>query len=305
MIEDNGFDLDLHPTHGAVIYNISDEQRESPGYDDECFQEMVRQFKAEKGPKYMLHTGDQCDWLRPTMREKVGAALAGDPSARKMLDDMVIRTQDKFLDEYSPFEGRTIGCHEGHHSWRLMSGITTDQRFASAMRARHLGWIAATRLRLFRTDAKGNRLARSGASSKTMLSTHGSGGGKAAGSDASAIDGLAKAFFADIYVRGHSCGGLTMPGVARREIRREGALGTIRRTPWYVNVPGMCEGFTNGWETSYAERAGFLPKSLGWATTRFRIVQRKAIAADNGLKAPRKQYANSVDVSAQIHIFGQ
>lgn len=303
MIEDNGFNIECDPTHGAVIYVSGDEQRGSPGFVNECFEDMVNRFRLEPGPKYYLHVGDLHDWLRPTMREKVEGATVGDPSARKMLDEFVRNEQDRILDKYEIFKDRTVGCHEGHHNWKFMDGGSTDQRFAAAMRSRQLGWIAATRLRILTKGAKANY-----AYSKTMVSTHGSGGGKSAGSDAVAVDNLAKGFFADIYVRGHSCGGIAQPGYARREVRREGPLGVIKRTPWYINTPGMCEGYTNGWATSYAERAGFTPKALGWCTIRLKIVMRRQGALDLGIGPGGKKhrrYAHSVEVAGAVHLFDQ
>lgn len=317
MIHDNVADILLHSTHGAVLYLFGDEQRGSPGFGayksrtqkavgpgQDCFDEMVYQFQREPGRRYALHMGDAWDFIRPTMRARLEAPLVHDSSARGQVDDMVRRAQDADLKQYSPFEGRMIGVHEGHHSWKFGENVSTDQRLAAAMRARFLGWIGATRLRLKLEGARGDN-----AYVKTLLSTHGQGGSRAAGSDAKYIDELAKGFIADIYARGHSCKALVHPAMSRRAIRRSGPPGVDCSTPWYVNTPGMCEGYTDGWSSSYAERTGYIPQSLGWCVVRFKIVRRKEYAKARGLGrvkggGGRDTYSNSVDVQASPVIFG-
>jgi len=316
MIEDNVADILLHSTHGAVIYCFGDEQRGSQGFGtyrvrsqkaigpgQDCFDEMVYQFQKEPGRKYALHMGDAWDFIRPTMRARIEAPLVHDGSAKVQIDDMVRRAQDADLKQYAPFEGRMIGSHEGHHSWKFSEGVTTDQRLAAAMKSRFLGWIGATRLRIRLEGTK-----RDSGYVKTLLSTHGQGGSRTAGSDAKYIDELAKGFMADIYVRGHSCKSLVHPAMSRREIRRSGPLGITQSTPWYINTPGMCEGYTDGWNSSYAERAGYIPQSLGWCVIRLKLVRRKDHAQQRGLKSNvmatgRPAYAMSVDIQASPVIF--
>ena len=316
MIEDNVADILLHSTHGAVIYCFGDEQRGSQGFGEyrsrsdkaigpgqDCFDEMVHQFKKEPGSKYALHMGDAWDFIRPTMRARIEAPLVHDGSAKAQVDDMVRRAQDADLKQYTPFEGRFIGLHEGHHSWKFSEGVSTDQRLAAAMRGRFLGWIGATRLRVRLAGKKDDF-----AYVKTMLSTHGQGGSRTAGSDAKYIDELAKGFISDIYVRGHSCKSLVHPAMSRRTIRRVGEPGIESVTPWYINTPGMCEGYTDGWNSSYAERAGYIPQSLGWCVIRLKMVQRKEHAQAKGLKAQRNgsgrvTYSNAVDIQASPVIF--
>ncbi len=316
MIEDNVADILLHSTHGAVIYCFGDEQRGSQGFGEyrsrsdkaigpgqDCFDEMVYQFQKEPGSKYALHMGDAWDFIRPTMRARIEAPLVHDGSAKAQVDDMVRRAQDADLKQYSPFEGRMIGLHEGHHSWKFSEGVSTDQRLAAAMRGKFLGWIGATRLRIKLAGTKADN-----GYVKTLLSTHGQGGSRTAGSDAKYIDELAKGLISDIYVRGHSCKALVHPAMNRRTIRRVGPLGVDQNTPWYINTPGMCEGYTDGWNSSYAERAGYIPQSLGWCKISLKIVRRKDYSIAKGLTAVKtakghKTYSMSVDIQASPVIF--
>lgn len=317
MIEDNVFNITTGSGDGAVIYCFGDEQRGAAGfakYDkrgkaygpgQECFDEMVYQFKREKVHRYALHLGDGWDWLRPTMRARIEAPLVHDTSARAQLDVMVRKAQDRELKDYSPFEGRMIGCHEGHHSWKFMEGMTTDQRLASSLKARYLGWIGLTRLRIQREGVKSG----TNVYLKHLLSTHGQGNARAAGSDARYINELAGGIWSDIYVRGHSCKALCAPGPARRIPRTHGPPGIIKTTPWYVNTPGMCEGYTNGWESTYAERAGYVPQPLGWCVIRIKIVQRLQHDRDAGIihkktgPKNKKRAYNIVDIQANPVIF--
>lgn len=276
MIEDN-YRAERIRADGAVIYCWGDEQRGTEGFSEECFEEMRNQFQKEKGVRLGLHLGDSFDWLRPTMRARVEGQLAHDPSARAQIDKMLRPAQDKVLSKMTPFEGRMLGVHEGHHTWTFAEGVNLEQRMASALRAPYLGWIGATRLsfQTGETAHHGHVL--------TLLSTHGGGNGTAVGSDARKIQELAVATVADLYVRGHSCKAMVTPALERRVIRRSGPPGVLKTVPWYVNTPGMCKSYTNGWDSSYAERAGYIPQPIGWIVIRIRVVNRRAMTAERGI----------------------
>lgn len=283
MIEDNYVEARIK--NGVCIYVWGDEQEGSEGFARECRDEMLYQFKKEPGTKLGLHLGDSFDWLRPTMRARVDGQLIHDPSARAQVSNMVRRAQDDALKDLTPFEGRMIGCHEGHHSWRYEDGTSTDQRLASALRTRYLGWIAATQLRL--TVGEKGKKPGGGSFGLTLLSTHGAGNSTAIGSDAKKIQDLAMGTWADLYFRGHSCKAMVTPGLERRIIRSSRTPGVKKQVPWFINAPGMSKSYTNGWQSTYAERAGYTPQPIGWIVVRIGLSSSWAGSEANGVNRLR------------------
>ena len=54
-----------------------------------------------------------------------------------------------------------------------------------------------------------------------------------------------------------------------------------------MNVGGFCQSYTDGWKSSYAERAGYNPQPLTYGVIRIRLTQRKADDNKFGRKAKR------------------
>lgn len=298
---DNSVRIPVRHKDSVTLFVWGDEQRGSEGFHKEAFEEMRNEFKRTPNA-YGLHLADGWDWLRPSMRDKLQSRLTGDISARNQLDTLVLKAQDRDLKEYSFCEGRMIGVHTGHHTWEFLHGSSSDMRFASALRAPFMGFIGATRVVI----GKESNTTRS----FTILSTHGQGSGRAAGSDARYIDELAKGFIADVYARGHSAKGLAMPGKKQFIIRRSGPTGVLRMNPWYLNVGGFCEGYTDGWHHSYVEKSNYVPQPITYGKIVARIVKRKGPSDERALSGPtqteRKGKARpteTLDIQCDVRVF--
>lgn len=266
----------------ASLFVFGDRQQGSSGFRAEAWQEFRNEFKRTKNA-WALGLGDYGDWLRPSLRPVVESALKKDDSARKMLDNDVRLGHDKIIDDMDFLSGRLIGIHEGHHNWNFASGGNTDQRLASALKAPYLGWIASTRLVLMKhgiKEANGHSFV------WTIISTHGNANGRRVPAALSWIEtNLANAFIADQYIGGHGCKNASEAPYKRAMVRRVGPPGLIHHIPRILSVGGFAEGYTNGWESDYVERAGFSPQPMGWGLITFKIVRRKAEALARGVAA--------------------
>ena len=265
----------------ATVFIFGDRQQGSKGYKKEAWEEFKREFLATPNA-WALGVGDYGDWLRPSMRTPVVNALAKDDSARAMLDGDIRRGHDEIINDMAFLEGKLIGLHEGHHNWTFASGETTDQRLASALKAPYLGWIATTRL-VFTT---GNDDRAKGGHSfvHMLLSTHGNANGRKVPAALANLENYTQSWDADSFVMGHGCKSGNHVPFKRNKCRRIGPFGVETQIPRCMVVGGFCEGYTDGWQSSYVERAGFLPQPLGYGIFRFKRVSRMDNQIIRGVK---------------------
>jgi hypothetical protein len=269
----------------ATIFIFGDRQQGSSGYKEEAWQEFRREFKATKNA-WAIGVGDYGDWLRPSMRTPVINALSKDDSARSMLDGDIRRGHDKIIDDMAFLEGRLVGLHEGHHNWKFASGETTDQRLASALKAPYLGWIATTRL----VFTYGNDDRKKGGHSliHTLISTHGNANGRKVHSALAYLENnYAGSWICDSYAMGHGCKSGNHVPFKRNHVRRAGPFGIDVQIPRCLVVGGFAEGYTDGWQSDYVERAGFAPQPLGYGLFRFKRVVRRNNQIIRGVVNPR------------------
>lgn len=259
------------------IFCFGDLQVGSEGFDKEAWQEFKHEFKTTKNA-VGLGLGDMTDWIRPTMRARIYGALAHDDSAKKQLDDKIRLEQDVLIDEMQFMSGKLIGLHMGHHDWDFSTGMNSTQRLAEALRSQYLGWQASTRVVL---RQKGTRIN----FSYTMISTHGNANARRVGGSTQWMENnLMQGWIADQYIMGHGCKSANWAPAERYIIRRQGPPGFIVNIPRCLIVGGFCRGYTNGWESSYVERNGFVPQPIMWGLIRLRVAGCKAIAESRSLK---------------------
>ena len=264
----HGTRIRLSSRNAATVFLFGDRQQGSPGYCKEAWQEFRNEFKSTENA-WALGLGDYGDWLRPSMRTPVINALAKDDSARAMLDTDVRRGHDAIIDEMEFLKGRLVGLHEGHHNWKFASGETTDQRLASALKAPFLGWIASTRL----VFEHGNSLS---GHVHMLLSTHGNANGRKVHSALAYLEGnYAAAWPFDSYAMGHGCKSGNEVPFKRNVPRRSGAFGVDVQIPRLIVVGGFADGYSDGWQSDYVERAGFTPQPLGYGLLRFKLTRRE------------------------------
>mgnify|MGYP001607888204 CR=1 FL=1 len=270
-----------------TLFVFGDLQYGADGFNLEAWKEFEHEFKTTPNA-WALGLGDYQDFARPTMRGRLEASASHDDSIKKQLDKMVILEQDKLLNLMGFLEGRCIGLHEGHHTWNLGSGIKTDQRIASALKAPFLGWMASTRLCLAYGKAKNNDHKRM--LIHTIVSMHGNANARRTGGAAAWLENnIMPGFLADHYIQGHACKHVAWEPNERKEIRREGPAGTIMRIPKCMQVGGFHSGYTDGWQSSYVERFGFTPQPLGYGVIRFKRIERQGLQELNGTPGKRNK----------------
>lgn len=274
--------IPLEWSHGASVFVFGDIQGGQSGFQKEAWEEFENEFRRTPNA-WALGLGDYDDWLRPSLRPALRAALGKDDSARAALDKMVQNENDKTIDAMQFLDGKLLGLHEGHHNWKMASGINTDQRIASALHATYLGFAALTRIAL-EIQRKKSKAGRGGAYVYNMLSTHGNANGKKVHSALSFLEGnYTAAFVCDHYIMGHGCKSGNETPFERHTARRNGPVGWSRSLPRVLVVGGFTRAYTNGWESDYVERAGMTPQPPGWAVIEFKLSQRQDHAIAKGV----------------------
>ena len=252
-------------------------RRNDDAFDSSAWEQFRDEFKSTPNA-WALGLGDYEDFLRPTMRARIQASVAGDDSARQQIDDRVRSEQEAIIKEMSFLEGRLIGLHSGHHEWEFSTGDNSTQRLCQALKSPYLGWMASTRVGI------GEEWSNS-TFTYTIISMHGTGSALATTTDARWLESrIVPAFEADHYIRGHSCKSVAWTAFERHSIRRAGPFGDIVKPVRCINVGGFNKGYTDGWKSSYVERAGLTPQAVGWAVIRIkRVFPKSKIDHKDGL----------------------
>ena len=290
------------PTDGVDIFFVGDEQEGSPGYRKDVWAEFVADWKRSPNP-YMIHMGDARDWLRPTMRTKVKAAMTGDRSAHAQLDDFIMLGLNETLERLDPFRGRVIGMHQGHHDWEFLSGATCTMLLAQHLKALNYGWKAGTRLGL--KFASSGRNSKGGAYYFTIATSHGNASGRDTTGVAGSMERSMKDIICDLKVQGHACRSAAWTPHEYTIIKKRDAPGIVRVVPRHLLVGGFCEAYTNGWIsvpkcdmktkkeyggnplTTYAEERGLTPQPPMWGVARLRLRYSKELNKERNM-APGK-----------------
>lgn len=294
-----------HEDYGFELYFFGDRQEGARGYVPEAWEAFKDEFINSKRKKAAIGLGDYGDWLRPSLRPAVKGSLGKDDSARRMLDKAILKEHDKIIGAHEFLKGHLIGLCEGHHNWTTLDQINLDQRLATALNARFLGFAATVRL-VLRSMYEGKvHRGKNGHCDTgrvaTLFATHGNANGrKVSGALAWAENNLANSILADLYVIGHGCKSGNDAPNERTEIRRIGPPGVKRSVPRIMAVGGFCRGYTNGWESDYIERAGMSPQPLGWGKIIFRLVQRMPQQIAGGLTGRKSR---TMDISCINRFF--
>ena len=262
------------------IYFFGDAQIGSTGHVPEAWQQFRNEFKRSKKTKLAIGLGDYGDFLRPSLRPLLKGALGKDDSARRMLDKSILKAHDEIIDAHEFLKGYLIGVHEGHHNWTTLDGINLDQRLASALKTRFLGFAAGIRV-VMRGVYRGK--ANTHGYVVTIFSTHGNANGrKVPGALSWVENNITNSRIYDIYVVGHGCKSGNDAPFERMECKRIGPPGEKRSIPRIMAVGGFCRGWTNGWESDYVEKAGMSPQPLGWGIARFWLKNNVGMARERG-----------------------
>ena len=271
-----------------TLFLFGDLQWGIPAFNEAGFR-MFKEDFLETPNAIALGLGDYEDFLRWSARVKIYSHA--DAEKHQQLDNRVMKFQDELINKLSFLDGKCIGIHEGHHGWEFKSGIKSDQRLASALKAPFLGFMASTRLIVERTS--------SDHFSYTIISTHGNANARRTGGKTSWLENNIKSGWdANHYIMGHSCAMIAWsPGLIKR-IRRVGPP-VDNILPQCLQVGGFSDAYTDGWNSSYVERSGFSPQPVNYAKIEFTVTQSMGKAEVRGLKTKGK---NSILIARQYHV---
>jgi hypothetical protein len=244
-----------------TLFVFGDMQMGGTGYRKEIFQDFKQDFLSSPGA-LGLGLGDYGDFLRPSMRNKIGEQLYQDDEARLQLDDIVRDKIAKLGDEMSFMKGRLIGLNSGHHEWDFRDGTNSTQQLCNQLHTMYLGWSAYSVLKLSNKAKIEEGKAASTVALK-IYSTHGDGGSPFSSGDMAQLEKkIAPYWVADMYFRGHSSKGECAP-LELNDVNTRGVPTLIKKTRWIVNCPGMMNGYNEN-STGYVERKNLPPASLGY-----------------------------------------
>lgn len=263
----------------ATLFVFGDMQLGAVGYRNDILQEFKQDFLSAENP-YGLGLGDYGDFLRPSLRAKIGEQLYQDDDARDQLDDIVRDKIEKLGDEMSFMKGRLIGLNSGHHEWDFRDGTNSTQQLCRRLSTTYLGWSAYTVLKVSGT-AKLKKGKEGATVALKIYSTHGDGGSPFSSGDMAQLEKkIAPYWVADLYFRGHSSKGECAP-LELNDVCVRGAPRLIKKTRWIVNCPGMMNGYAEG-HTGYVERKNLPPASLGYVKVILHYANFVDMAVDGG-----------------------
>jgi len=268
---------------GADIWFVGDEQEGSEGFDPKgAWSSFVEHdWKSSKNP-YLVHVGDPSDWLRPTMRDRIGAVLIKDRSAKRQLDDIVRKHYDSVCERLAFAEGRIIGMHEGHHEYEFLSGMSSTTYLAEQLKTINMGWLAITRIVFnFYNSCR--------SAAYMVASSHGNASGKATSSVAKSMEASMEDVICDLKVQGHACRSANWVPHTYRMPKRQGPPGMTEIVCRHLLVGGFCKSYTDGWashpvkdqksnkwvggrpKSSYAEQRNLSSQPQMWGVARFKF----------------------------------
>jgi len=183
---------------GKPIYVIpfGDIHRSSQLCDREKWADFLGWAK-EKKDAYFLGMGDYDD-LGSTSERKLLNSKDLHEATIDTLDDLYMRHTWELSEEMKFMKGRLIGLMEGNHYGEFQSGITTTQKMCDILGAKYLGVSAFIRLTLKQIHDKSKH-----SSSVDIWAHHGKGASRMAGGSLNAVEHMAGAAEADIYLMGH------------------------------------------------------------------------------------------------------
>lgn len=269
-----------------TLFVFGDTQLGSVGYKKDILNEFKEDFLSTPNA-YALGLGDYGDFLRPSMRTKIGEALYQDDSARVQLDDIVRDKIEKLGDELSFMKGKIVGLNSGHHEWDFKDGTNSTQQLCNQLGTVYLGWSSYTVLKIgskSKAEARKKKANDNPSGSTVALkiySTHGDGGSAYNSGDLAHLEKrIAPYWVADLYFRGHSSHGELAP-LELNDVTVRGEPRLVKKTRWIVNCPGMMNGYTEGL-AGYVERKNMPPASLGYVKVEIHYGNFREISIDGG-----------------------
>lgn len=175
------------------------------------------------------------------------------------LQDWTTRCTDDLAQILRPIAGKCIGLAQGNHEFDALRNYDHDstQRLCDNLGVKNLGWTCLTRLVFRRTKTKH----RQPGCVITLLTEHSTVAGRKKGNKINRIEDRTSDFEFDIILWGHSHDKVGSKRT-RLFLPKSGALKLHTQEIVYGIVPSFLRTYEVG-TTSYGERGGYSPTSLG------------------------------------------
>ena len=225
--------------------------------------------------------GDFIDMESPSNRKKLRESGFYD-SVVDAIDAKAEELEEELQKILKPTVGRWLGLLEGHHYHIHQDGTTSDQRFASFLKAPFLGTCAYINL-TFKPNNKSH-----GRPKVLIWAHHGRSGGKLISSPLNQLEHVVRGFDADIYLLGHHHKAVAGK-LARMYAQFNTTVGYLKNKEMIIACTGsFLKGFVEGVKRDgrpgglYPEAAMMNPLALGVIKLWIRPTYRKLLGQERG-----------------------
>ena len=234
-----------------------------------------------KNDAWYIGMGDFIDMESPSNRKKLRESGFYD-SVVDAIDAKAEELEEEIQKILKPTVGRWLGLLEGHHYHIHQDGTTSDQRFASFLKAPFLGTCAYINL-TFKPNNKSH-----GRPKVLIWAHHGRSGGKLLSSPLNQLEHVVRGFDADIYLIGHHHKAVAGK-LARMYAQFNTTVGYLKNKEMIIACTGsFLKGFVEGVKRDgrpgglYPEAAMMNPLALGVVKLRIRPTYKKLLGQERG-----------------------
>ena len=234
-----------------------------------------------KNNAWYIGMGDFIDMESPSNRKKLRESGFYD-SVVDAIDAKAEELEEEIQKILKPTVGRWRGLLEGHHYHIHQDGTTSDQRFASFLKAPFLGTCAYINL-TFKPNNKSH-----GRPKVLIWAHHGRSGGKLLSSPLNQLEHVVRGFDADIYLLGHHHKAVAGK-LARMYAQFNTTVGYLKNKEMIIACTGsFLKGFMEGVKRDgrpgglYPEAAMMNPLALGVIKLWIRPTYKKLLGQERG-----------------------
>lgn len=285
------FPVATHRSQKYTIYPLGDVHVGALNCAEKQFKRVVAEIKADPYA-YWFGGGDLLDAIILQDSKRFEPAvlpdwmLTGDPEAiRKKVSDMIESQRDRVVEMLEPIKHKCIGLLEGNHEHSIMKHHNRNlmDELCSKLNVDNLTDCCFIRLKFQQVLHSGDR---GPTTIVRMFATHGSGGGRTAGSEPNHLARLALDKDCELVLRGHSHTQHILPTIARLSIPTRGQLNaeptacTMRVANWGCYLKTYAAG-----PGTYDSRATYPVRPLSTIKVSITPFTVSHIPASNGVGA--------------------
>ena len=249
--------VDLFETHAFTIKTkagkpfwlvpFGDVHYGAPLHAESEWRDFCKRWKDEPNA-YFLGMGDYQDLVSSSERDILNRGLH--QSTIETMEDMYDEKIKEFQNQIEFMRGRIIGLIEGNHHAPFLDGSTSTQRMARHFKCRYLGVACFVKLRLM-CDSSSMPI--------DIWAHHGKGAARLLGGSINAVQHMAEAADADIYLMGHDHKRLAAPSVSMR-LNKNMVIKQKRK--YFVRTGSFLKAYDAG-KASYVAGRALNPVDLG------------------------------------------